>query len=102
MPLDFTQIQAVVMDMDGVLWRSEQALNGMQDFIAFLRQQNIPFALATNNSGKTPADYVAKFARLGVPDMPQSRIVTSGTATAAQAQAHDPPQTRREERGRDG
>jgi 4-nitrophenyl phosphatase len=79
MPL--TQIKAVVSDMDGVLWRGQVPLPGMPEFFTFLREQQIPFALATNNSGKHPEDYIEKLASMGVPDLEAWQIVTSGTAT---------------------
>lgn len=80
MPL--SEIKAVVSDMDGVLWRGDDRLPGAVDFFAFLREQNIPFVLATNNSGRHPADYVRKLAKIGIPDVEQEQIVTSSTATA--------------------
>lgn len=81
------------MDMDGVLWRGEAALPGLEDWFAWLREAGIPFALATNNSSNTQADYVAKLARLGIADVPHSSIMTSSTATAAYMQAHYPAGT---------
>jgi HAD superfamily hydrolase (TIGR01457 family) len=80
MPL--SEIEAVVSDMDGVLWRGDTPLSGMANFFAFLREQNIPFMLATNNSGKHPTEYIQKLAKMGVPDLEQQNIITAGTATA--------------------
>lgn len=70
------------MDMDGVLWRGDQPLAGIHDLFAFLHARAIPFALATNNSRMTPADYVEKLAKMGVAGIEERQIVTSGTATA--------------------
>ncbi|MEL6307791.1 MAG: HAD-IIA family hydrolase [Chloroflexota bacterium] len=81
MPPTFADIQGVITDMDGVLWRGDDVLPAMPDFFAFLRQQNIPFVLATNNSGRHPDEYVQKLAHMGVPDLTHAHIVTSGTAT---------------------
>ncbi len=81
--IDFKRISAVIMDMDGVLWRGDQPLPGMHELFAFLRDHAVPFALATNNSRLTPADYVEKIARMGVDGVQDRQIVTSGTATAA-------------------
>lgn len=92
--MKYTNIRAVVMDMDGVLWRGGTALPGMQEMFAWLRESDLPFALATNNSTRTPAEYVAKLAGMGVQDIPESAIVTSGTATAAYLQRHYPAGTR--------
>jgi 4-nitrophenyl phosphatase len=79
--MTLTDIKAVVSDMDGVLWRGQVPLPGMPEFFAFLREQGIPFTLATNNSGKHPLEYVQKLAEMGVPDLETWQIVTSGTAT---------------------
>ena len=64
--MDFSSINGVVMDMDGVLWRGDQALPGVAPFFDLLRARGLPFALASNNSAKTPADYVAKLAARGI------------------------------------
>ncbi len=81
--MKFAMIRAVVMDMDGVLWRGDDPLPGMIEMFEWLRESETPFALATNNSSKTQSDYVAKLTRMGVDDVPESAIVTSATATAA-------------------
>lgn len=88
--IDFRQIAGVVMDMDGVLWRGNEALPGLTAFFDFLRGHALPFALATNNSRMSQRDYVEKLARMGVHDIRLEQIVTSGTATAAYVQRHYP------------
>ena len=90
-PLNLSQdIDALVLDMDGVLWRGEVALPGMAEFFAAARAQGLPCALATNNSARTPASYVTKLAKMGVSDFPTSHILTSGTVTLAYLQEHYP------------
>lgn len=79
MPL--SDIKAVISDMDGVLWRGDQKLPGMVEFFNFLRENDIPFALATNNSGRHTANYIQKLAKMGVPDITARQLVTSATAT---------------------
>ena len=84
MPLNLQRdIGALVLDMDGVLWRGEEALPGMAEFFAAARARGLPCALATNNSARTPESYVDKLAKMGVPDFPVARILTSGTVTLA-------------------
>lgn len=97
-----TSIQAIVSDMDGVLWLGEQPLPGLAEFFVWLHRQRLPFVLATNNSSKSPADYVAKLARMGVPGVPESAILTSGVATIAYLSEHYPPGTRVHVIGGDG
>lgn len=58
--------RAVLCDMDGVLWRGSRPLPGLHDFFAHLAAAELPYVLVTNNSSRTPAQYVAKLASLGV------------------------------------
>src|SRR3954452_18340913 len=88
--MDFSTINGVIMDMDGVLWRGDEILPGVAQFIEFLRARGVPFALASNNSSKTPADYVAKLAGMGVNGVTEHQIVTSGTATVDYLQTQYP------------
>jgi 4-nitrophenyl phosphatase len=85
-------LQALVIDMDGVLWRGATALPGLTDFFAFLRANNIPFTLATNNASKTPAQYVQRFAGLGIEIFP-AEVMTSSLATAEYLKTQYPPGT---------
>lgn len=81
MTLDFGSFRAVVLDMDGVLWRGGQSLPGVEAFFAFLQAHALPYALATNNSTATVEAYVARLAQAGVPAGP-AQILTSAVATA--------------------
>ncbi len=84
-------IKAIISDMDGVLWRGDMPLPGITAFFEALHERQLPFALATNNSAKTRLDYVKKLAKMGVPNIVEDCIVTSGTATAAYLQKHYEP-----------
>jgi 4-nitrophenyl phosphatase len=92
MPLDFTSIRAVVLDMDGVLWRGSEVLPGVAEFFAFLQRRAIAFALATNNSTKTVETYVERLTAVGVPARPE-QVITSAVATAAYVQRRFPVDT---------
>lgn len=77
----FDHIEGVIADMDGVLWRGNQPLKGLAEFFDLMHTANLPYMLATNNSSKTPADYIVKLAELGVTGVQEKNIITSGTAT---------------------
>jgi 4-nitrophenyl phosphatase len=100
--VNFSSIIAFIADMDGVLWRGDVPLPGLSEFFERLRARGLPFALATNNSAKSPADYVAKLKRMGVPDIREDQIITSGTASVSYMQAHYPSGTRVYVLGGDG
>jgi 4-nitrophenyl phosphatase len=74
-------IRALIIDMDGVLWRGAEPLPGIAEFFAFLRRRGIRFVLATNNSSRTEAQYAERLAGYGAP-VALDEILTSSTATA--------------------
>jgi 4-nitrophenyl phosphatase len=76
------------MDMDGVLWRGDQALPGIHRWFTWLRARQTPFVLATNNSMKTPEDYVRKLGKFGVEAVETRQILTSGTTTMDYLRRH--------------
>lgn len=100
--MTLADITAVVSDMDGVLWRGDEPLPGLLEFFDLLQRQAVPYMLATNNSSKSPADYIRKLARLGVQTVPESAILTSGLATAAYLRERHPAGTRVHVLGGDG
>lgn len=75
-------IRHLLIDMDGVLWRGDEPMPHLQEFFAFLHQQAIDFILVTNNSSKTPQQYVDKLAHMGV-DIAPGQVLTSALASAA-------------------
>ncbi len=75
-------IRHLIIDMDGVLWRGDEAMSGLRAFFAFLEERGVSFILATNNSTRTPEQYVDKLASFGV-DVPTERILTSALVSAS-------------------
>ena len=75
------EINYWLMDMDGVLIREEQLLEGAPEFIARLRRLGIPFLILTNSSIYTRRDLSARLARQGL-DVSAESIWTSAMATA--------------------
>lgn len=86
----FTNIRALIIDMDGVLWHGDQPQAGLAEFFQTLRELGLPFVLATNNAGMTAEQYVAKLAKMGVV-VAQKEILTSGMATALYLSKHYHP-----------
>src|SRR5690606_27398529 len=69
-------------------------LPGLRAFFELLQRRDLPYILATNNSSKTPQDYVQKLARMDVLSVQAHSIITSGTATLEYLQAQYAPDTR--------
>ncbi|MFO7539023.1 MAG: HAD family hydrolase, partial [Chloroflexota bacterium] len=74
-------IQNLILDMDGVLWKGETPMPGLIEFFATLTELDIDFVLATNNASKNAAQYVARLRSFGL-DIPEAKILNSAEATA--------------------
>jgi 4-nitrophenyl phosphatase len=96
-----SSIRHLIIDMDGVLWRGETPMDGLQAFFASLRHHHVDFVLATNNASRTPEQYADKLARFGV-EIPTERILTSALVAAAYLATLAPPGTRVYAIGEDG
>jgi 4-nitrophenyl phosphatase len=86
-------LQHLIIDMDGVLYRGKEVIPGTGGFLGFLRDRGIGFVLATNNSTRTPQQYVDKLADMGV-KVRSREILTSAQATAGYLATSTPPGTR--------
>ncbi len=85
-------IRGLIVDMDGVLWLGDRPLPGLAEFFSLLREREIPWVLATNNSSKTPESFAAKLSGFGVEANP-GRILTSAVVAAEYLARQDPPGT---------
>ena len=70
-----------LIDLDGVMYRGDQLLDGAAALVALLRARQIPFRFLTNNSTRTPDQYAARLCGMGVPAGPED-FYTSALATA--------------------
>lgn len=86
----FTNIKALIIDMDGVLWHGDQPMPGLAEFFQTLRDLQIRFILATNNASLTQEQYVNKLAQMGV-EVFRDEILTSSMATALYLSQHNNP-----------
>lgn len=77
-----SEIDGFLIDMDGVLYRGNEALPGMQEFLSHLHRHEVPHAFITNNAGRTPAEYAQKLIDMGAP-ADAKRVLTSSLVTAA-------------------
>ena len=75
-----SDIQYLIIDMDGVLWRGEQPLPRLPEFFDTLRDLGIRFVLATNNASKTGAQYVQRLLRFGAIVSEAEELITGRLA----------------------
>ena len=71
----------LVCDLDGVIYRGDRVIEGAPEAVAALRARGVRIVFCTNNSRSTVAQYVEKFAQLGITASPEE-ILTSGGVTA--------------------
>lgn len=88
-----SELRGLIMDMDGVLYRGNEATPGLIEFFQFLEERGVKYLLLTNNSTTLPSGYVKKLAAMGV-QVPESSIVTSGLVAKAYMQERYPAGTR--------
>jgi HAD superfamily hydrolase (TIGR01457 family) len=72
---------AILLDLDGVLYRGDQPIPAAASTVAALRRSGKRLVFLTNNSARTPAQVAAKLTRLGIEASPDE-VVTSAGATA--------------------
>jgi 4-nitrophenyl phosphatase len=94
-------LRSMIIDLDGVFYRGDTVIPGAPAFVDFLREQDIGFVLATNNSTRTPQQYVEKLGKMGVL-VGADQILTSAVATAGYLASNAPLGTRVFVVGQDG
>ncbi len=75
------KVKCFLLDMDGTFYLGNHLLPGALEFIELLEQRGVNFLFLTNNSSRTQKEYADKIRRFGL-DLPESKIFTSGEATA--------------------
>ena len=83
------RFSGLILDMDGVLYRGNQALPGARELVPALRAAGLSYILLTNNATLSPQEYSAKLARMGITVGPEA-IFTSGVATSLYLMQHYP------------
>ncbi len=86
-------IQAVLLDVDGVLYRGAYIIPDAYAFLEFLTSLRIPFLYVTNNSTMDAAGYADRLRQRGFPAAPE-QVIGSAETTAhllAQRYPHRPP-----------
>jgi HAD superfamily hydrolase (TIGR01450 family) len=77
-----TQNNLVCCDLDGVIWRGEEAISGAAGGVARLRDAGLRVVFLTNNSGGRVADNVGRLVAMGIAAGPAD-VATSAQAAAA-------------------
>jgi 4-nitrophenyl phosphatase len=80
--MELDKVHALLIDLDGVLYRGRAPLPGASELFDFLREHKISYLLVTNNSTLTREAFVERLAGFDIHVTP-NEIMTSAVATAA-------------------
>ncbi len=75
-------VRAVLLDMDGVVYVGDRPLPGVQELLEYLETTDRNWLFVTNNSSRTPAQFVEKIGRMGI-CADEEHILSSALATAS-------------------
>ncbi len=81
-----------VLDMDGTFYLGDQILPGAAAFLQAVKAAGKDYLFFTNNSSRSPRDYMAKLEKMGCP-ITRDQIMTSGDVTIRYLQTHCPGRT---------
>ncbi|PKN89885.1 MAG: haloacid dehalogenase [Chloroflexi bacterium HGW-Chloroflexi-7] len=74
-------IKALILDMDGVLWRENAPIGDLPSTFAGFERAGLKVLLATNNATRTPAQYLQKIAGFGV-HLEEAQVINSAMGVA--------------------
>lgn len=95
------RVRLVIFDLDGVVYRGDDAVAGASELIGWLHAAGVTVRFATNNSMVERAGYVDRLAALGIATTAEE-IVTSSSATVEHLRRHAPDVRRLLAIGADG
>jgi len=82
-----TPKQALLIDLDGVLYEDEEVIDGAAEAVAWVQEQGVPHLFLTNTTSKPRSALVEKLGRMGI-RTESSRIVTPPFAADRWLQAN--------------
>jgi glycerol 3-phosphatase-2 len=81
-PASFASAQLWIVDLDGVIWLTGEAIGDVSSAITALRAHGRRVVFATNNSAPTTEELRARLGKIGI-DAPPEDLATSAAAAAS-------------------
>jgi 4-nitrophenyl phosphatase len=75
------QIKALILDMDGVIWRDKHPIGDLSQIFRTVAERGLGYAFATNNSTSSVDMYIEQLRKNGIPANAE-QIITSASATS--------------------
>lgn len=79
--LNIEKKQGFICDMDGVIYHGNILLDGVTEFVDWLKSTDKNFLFLTNSSERSPKELQQKLSRMGL-DVGEEHFYTSALATA--------------------
>ncbi len=86
----FDDYDAVLLDLDGTVYRGSEAVPGAAETIKIVREADTPVRFVTNNASRSPHEVAGQLRELGIPAAPEE-VCTSAQAAAAVLADRLPP-----------
>lgn len=83
------RVRLVIFDLDGVVYRGDEAIPGAAELVAWLHRSGVAVRFATNNSMVARDGYVDRLGAMGI-ETTAEEIVTSSSATVEYLHRHAP------------
>lgn len=77
-----TAYDLAMLDLDGVVYRGDDAVPGAADALAAARRAGMKLSYVTNNASRNPTDIASHLNELKMPDVAAADVVTSAQAVA--------------------
>ena len=74
-------IKCFVFDTDGTIYLGNDLIDGAKELFNYFDKNNIKYYFLTNNSSKTSKLYFKKLLRLGINNIKEEQVITSGDIT---------------------
>jgi 4-nitrophenyl phosphatase len=74
-------VRGLLVDLDGVVYTGDEAIDGAAEFVDLARTQGVPFLLVTNNSTASPEKVAARLGGMGIA-VTSDEVMTSAQAAA--------------------
>jgi 4-nitrophenyl phosphatase len=76
-------IKSLILDMDGVLWTENDPIGDLPKIFSAISDRNLKVAMATNNSTKTPNQYIDRLKGYSVNNLEEWQVITSSLVLAS-------------------
>jgi 4-nitrophenyl phosphatase len=78
---NMTDISAILLDLDGTVYRGTEAIPGVNDFLSLLKKHDIPFLFVTNRGNRSPHAVAEQLMSMGI-GCTADNILTSSQVVA--------------------